>query len=376
MFRPGRVGGARRGDGALRRLSRDAPAAGERGGRAAARGCARARGSELWPARATTPACTSACAARATASATSTRCRCSPRRRAGCRRRRESIGRRAALARRVRRRAARGRAPRRGRTRARAAPRGPPLAAPRPRRAARRAAAAAPRRAGAGRGSSPGAVAGVARARGSAGGRGGRRRADRPAAPSRDRRRARPPLTFDAADGLLRHHADLLRQRRAPPRARVHDDRRRHPRPPQAPARRGGVLPHRHRRARRAGRAGGRARGRHAEGTRRPQRRALQGADAAHQRHQRLLHPDLRPAPQAARPGGPAGRARQRARLQGHLRGLVLPALRGLQDRERGRRGQHLPDPQDPARPRARGELVLPPLLLPGAAGEAVRRAA
>ena len=42
---------------------------------------------------------------------------------------------------------------------------------------------------------------------------------------------------------------------------------------------------------------------------------------------------------------------RQRARLQGHLRGLVLPALRGLQDRERGRRGQHLPDPQDPARP-------------------------
>ena len=62
------------------------------------------------------------------------------------------------------------------------------------------------------------------------------------------------------------------------PRARVHDDRRRHPRPPHAPARRGGVLPHGHRRARRAGRAGGRARGRHAEGARRPQRRALQGA--------------------------------------------------------------------------------------------------
>ena len=30
-------------------------------------------------------------------------------------------------------------------------------------------------------------------------------------------RGARTPLTFDAADGLLRHHADLLRQRRAPP---------------------------------------------------------------------------------------------------------------------------------------------------------------
>ena len=54
---------------------------------------------------------------------------------------------------------------------------------------------------------------------------------------------------------LLRHHADLLRQRGAAPRARVHDDRGRHPRPAHAPARRGRVLPHRHRRARRARRA-------------------------------------------------------------------------------------------------------------------------
>ena len=38
--------------------------------------------------------------------------------------------------------------------------------------------------------------------------------------------------------------------------------------------------------------------------------------------------------------------------------------------------GQHLPDPQDPARPRAGGELVLPALQLPGAARAAVRRAA
>ena len=45
-----------------------------------------------------------------------------------------------------------------------------------------------------------------------------------------------------------------------------------------APARGGRVLPHRHRRARRAGRAGGRARGRHAAGAGRPQRRAVQGA--------------------------------------------------------------------------------------------------
>ena len=38
------------------------------------------------------------------------------------------------------------------------------------------------------------------------------------------------------------------------------------------------------------------------------------------------------PRHKAARPGGHAARPRQRARLQGHVRGLVLPPLRGLQD--------------------------------------------
>ena len=179
---------------------------------------------------------------------------------------------------------------------------------------------------------------------------------------------------MEAADGLLRHHADLLRQRGAAPRPRVHDDRHRHPRPPHAPARRGGVLPHRHRRARRAGRPAGRARGRLAEGARRPQRAALPGPDAAHQRLQRLLHPHLRPAPPQARPGGHAAHLRQRPRLQGPVRGLVLPPLRRLQDGRRDRPGQHLPDPPHPARLGERGELVLPPLDLPGAARAALRR--
>ena len=98
------------------------------------------------------------------------------------------------------------------------------------------------------------------------------------------------------------------------------------------------------------------------EGARRPQRAALPGPDAAHQRVQRLLHPHLRPAPQARGPGGHAARARQRAHLQGRVRGLVLPEVRGLQDGERDRGGQHVPDPPHPARPRARGELVLPAL--------------
>ena len=84
------------------------------------------------------------------------------------------------------------------------------------------------------------------------------------------------PLASDAAHGLLRHDADLLRERGAAPGPRVHDDRRRRPGAPSPPARRGRLLPHRHRRARRAGRPGRRARGRHAAGARRPQRRALQ----------------------------------------------------------------------------------------------------
>ena len=59
------------------------------------------------------------------------------------------------------------------------------------------------------------------------------------------------------------------------------------------------------------------------------------------------------PRHKRARPGGHAAHLRQRPHLQGHVRGLVLPALRGLQDRAGDRAGQHLPDPQDPARPRA-----------------------
>ena len=93
---------------------------------------------------------------------------------------------------------------------------------------------------------------------------------------------------------LLRHHADLLRQRGPAPRARVHDDRRRRDGPPPPPARRGRVLPDRDRRARRAGRRRRQGAGPRAQGARRPQRRALQGAGAAAGGLERLLHPHLR----------------------------------------------------------------------------------
>ena len=94
----------------------------------------------------------------------------------------------------------------------------------------------------------------------SAGAEGGRRTAARMhgavrVPPSRCRR----PRVASMGDAVLRDHADLLRERRAPSRARLHDDRRRRARAAHASARRGRLLPHRHGRARRAGRPGGRA---------------------------------------------------------------------------------------------------------------------
>ena len=183
------------------------------------------------------------------------------------------------------------------------------------------------------------------------------------------------PQVASTAGALLHHHPDLLRERRAPPGPRLHHRRGRRAGPPHAPARRGGLLPHGHRRARRARGAGRGGAGRDAARAGRQERRAVQDGGRAGQRHQRLLHPHQRPR---ARRGGQVGRRAdqgERLRLQGPLRGLVLPPLRGLQDRERDPGGQPLPDPPDRARPPARGELVLQAVGVPGAARGAVRRA-
>ena len=92
--------------------------------------------------------------------------------------------------------------------------------------------------------------------------------------------------------------------------------------------------------------------------------------------HERLLHPHLGPRARQARAGGPPARLRQRLRLRGALRGLVLPALRRLQGRQRDRGGQPLPDPPHRARAPQRGELLLRAQRLPGAPRGALRRAA
>ena len=82
------------------------------------------------------------------------------------------------------------------------------------------------------------------------------------------------------------------------------------------------------------------------------------------------------PAARSRRAGGALAGPRQRLRLHGHLRRLVLPALRRLQGRERDRRGQPLPDPPHRADARAGGQLLLQAVRLPGAARSAVRASA
>ena len=79
--------------------------------------------------------------------------------------------------------------------------------------------------------------------------------------PNRRRRRRPIPARAGSLAGrgpLLRHDADLLRQRRAPHRARLHDGHRRRAGPLAPAARRRRLLPDRHRRARPQGPAGGR----------------------------------------------------------------------------------------------------------------------
>ena len=72
------------------------------------------------------------------------------------------------------------------------------------------------------------------------------------------------------------------------------------------------LLPHRDRRARRADRERGGARGGDAAGAGRPQRGEVRGDDADHRRDQRLLHPHLGPAAHERGRRDHAARLRQR----------------------------------------------------------------
>ena len=154
----------------------------------------------------------------------------------------------------------------------------------------------------------------------------------------------RPHSAKKSVAPVLRHDADLLRQRRAAHRARLHHHPRRRAGALPPPARRRRLLPDRHRRARPEGRAGGRRSRHRPAGALRPDGRCASrrsGSKLGHQ--QRRLHPHHRGAPRARRAGAPRRPDGARRDLPGRLRGLVLRPGRALLDRE-GRRGRACPD--------------------------------
>ena len=168
-----------------------------------------------------------------------------------------------------------------------------------------------------------------------------------PGAPARQEGHERTQAHVD------HHDADLLRQRRAARRPRLHHDRRRHARPRAAAGGAGRLLPDRHRRARAEHRAH-RARARDlGAGALRPDLGGVPRAVGALRGPLRRLHPhDGRaPPPRRAQAVGAAARGedpgRPRRDLPRPLRRLVLPALRGLQGRGRAApAGQRLPRPR------------------------------
>src|SRR5581483_9086189 len=112
-----------------------------------------------------------------------------------------------------------------------------------------------------------------------------------PAAAAEVARQGAPIISPDA---FLPDNTDLLRELDPAHRARVHDDRRRHPRPASPSARRGDVLLDGRGRARGQGCAGGGRAGAHAPRVHGRHRRGLAGVAAQAERHERLLHPHER----------------------------------------------------------------------------------
>src|SRR5439155_258199 len=77
--------------------------------------------------------------------------------------------------------------------------------------------------------------------------------------------------------------------------------------------------------------------------------------------------PDRSAPPRRRGPAVPEQASRGRRRVPRHLRGPLLRVVRGVQGRG-GAGGRPVPDPPDPGRATVRGELLLPPVALPGTA--------
>lgn len=163
---------------------------------------------------------------------------------------------------------------------------------------------------------------------------------------------------------FLRLDPHLLRQRRSSPGPRLHDRRRRRAHPLAPSARREGVVPHRHGRARSEDHAHGRGEQRHTPGVVRQARRGGLEAPLGAPRHrERRLHPYHGEAAHRPCAGVRAGPVRQGRDLQGRIRRPVLRGLRGVQAPRRPDRGggrhEAVPDPQEAGGDPQGGELLL-----------------
>ena len=178
-----------------------------------------------------------------------------------------------------------------------------------------------------------------------------------------------------AGDGLLHHDTDLLRQLGSASGARLHDRGRGRAGPAPPPARRGRLLPDRHRRARRQRGPCRRGRRHAAQAVLRRGVRALPPADDRDGLVERLLHPHHRSRARAPRAGLRPAAVRRRRPLRGHLRRPLLQLLRGLLRRERPDPArQPVPDPPPPRRLGGGEQLVLPAHEVGAEAAGAVRR--
>ena len=174
---------------------------------------------------------------------------------------------------------------------------------------------------------------------------------------------------------VLRHDADLLRERRAAHRARVHDGRGRRARPLAAALGRRRRVPHRHRRARPQDPAGGRGAGRSRPRSGRPHERAVPGASSTllditntdfirttEPRHDRAVQEFL----QVVYDTGDIE--------LGTYEGLYCVACEAYYTEDELVDGK-LPDPRHAGRARHRGELLLQAVALRGPPARPLRRA-
>ncbi len=188
----------------------------------------------------------------------------------------------------------------------------------------------------------------------------GARAAQRESADGRRARTARAPGGPRVSRLVLRHHADLLRQRRAAHRPHLHDGRSPTRWCAGTACRPRGVLGLRHRRARREDGRGAAKKRETPRRARRPHRRRSSSAPGPSSASLRAAS-CAPPSPDHVRNVQATASARARRGLDraARVRGRLLRRLRALPHRARSR-GRQVPRPRARARAAPRDELLLP----------------